>query len=256
MDRWILSLVFEFEGKGIILYVLITCFIAAFLAFLIGLERQLRGEAAGVRTHALLAIGCSLLMTISIWAIRVVDGTFNFAQGFVSDASVSYDTSRIAAAVVTGIGFLGGGVIIKDKFSVRGLSTASTLWICAAIGLACGSGFVMEALIATGVTLICLIVLGKVLDTIDDHSPSVIVIAERGYPIIAEVRDFSDQNGLSLRNVRILRYEEGKLYAKINFAQRTDKTLLQYVCEQFDKLPHIIEAEPTSMEVMTRFNLK
>ena len=133
MDKWILDLIFAFDGKGIILYVLITCVIACVLACFIGLERQLRGEAAGVRTHALLAIGCSLLMTISVYAIRIVDANLSFVPG---ELSISYDTSRIASGVVTGIGFLGGGVILKDRLNVRGLSTASTLWICAAIGLA------------------------------------------------------------------------------------------------------------------------
>ena len=136
MDKWILSLAFSGEGIGIVWYVLITGAIAGVLSFFIGLERQLRGEVAGVRTHALLAIGCSLLMTISFYAIHLVDKNAFFAD---DEIGISYDASRIAAGVVTGIGFLGGGVIIKDRLSVRGLSTASTLWICAAIGLASAS---------------------------------------------------------------------------------------------------------------------
>ena len=111
MDQWLLRLVNEWHGHGIYLYVLITTLFAGLISSVIGLERQLQGEAAGIRTHALIAVASSLLMTISIWAIRMADGTLDIEMGTVSD-NLNYDTSRIAAAAVTGIGFLGGGVII------------------------------------------------------------------------------------------------------------------------------------------------
>ncbi len=160
IDRQFLHLINEWHGNGILLYVLITTSIAGVLSALIGLERQLQGEAAGIRTHALIAIASSLLMTISIWAIRMAEGNMDIVLGTIN-TGLNYDTSRIAAAAVTGIGFLGGGVIIKERFSVRGLATAATLWICTSIGLACGSGFILGAIITTAIVLVVLVTFKK-----------------------------------------------------------------------------------------------
>ncbi len=126
-DRAISDLVYKFNGYGMLLYVVITTTIAAVLACLLGLERQLRGKTITIKTHVLLAVGCSLLMTVSIWAIGLADGSMDSASGVASASTLSYDTSRIAASVVSGIGFLGAGAIMKDKFSVHGLSTAAML---------------------------------------------------------------------------------------------------------------------------------
>ena len=84
IERWLLHLIYEYHGYGILLYVLITNSLAGVLSFCIGLERQLRGEPAGVRTHAILAMGSSLLMTISIWAIRMADGSIDIVMGTVN----------------------------------------------------------------------------------------------------------------------------------------------------------------------------
>lgn len=247
MDRALLHLVYAFGGYGILLYILVTTLIAGLLSFLIGLERQLRGEAAGIRTHALLSIGCSLLMTISVWAIRIADGSIEIAHGAMQeiDTSLNYDTSRIAAAVVTGIGFLGGGVIIKDKFDVKGLATAGKLWICAAIGLCCGAGFVMEAVIATAVTIFTLLLLGRLLAVIDSKCPSVTVHAKAGYPVVERMRDFAERNGMVFRFANIFACDDGGTKARITFAYRTDPMMLRYLCEQFSEDENILSAEPT-----------
>ena len=127
IDKWFLSLISSetLKGWGIVIYIFLSLTISAVLSFLIGLERYRKGENAGMRTHALLAVGCAFLMTISLFALDFFDMSDN----------QKYDISRIAAGTITGIGFLGAGVIIKDKFTVKGLSTATTLWICAAIGM-------------------------------------------------------------------------------------------------------------------------
>ena len=122
IDQFFIDLANGLDGWGMLIYVLVAALISAILSALIGLERYRKGENAGMRTHALLAVGCSFLMSISLWAIPMA--AFDAAK---------FDISRIAAATVSGVGFLGAGVIIKDKFTVKGLSTATTLWICAAI---------------------------------------------------------------------------------------------------------------------------
>ena len=98
------------------------------LGALIGLERDMHGRAAGLRTHLLVCMGASLFMIMSIVVAQMDGGEF------------TSDPGRIAAQIVTGIGFLGAGAILKEGFSVRGLTTASSLWIAAAVGMASGAG--------------------------------------------------------------------------------------------------------------------
>lgn len=101
---------------------------------MIGLERQLRHKMSGIVTNVLVAVGATLFMF--------------FGQTFPPDAS-----SRMAAQVISGMGFLGGGVIIRDGFSVRGINTAATLWCSAAVGLLCSGGYIWYAFIGTLVIL-------------------------------------------------------------------------------------------------------
>lgn len=110
---------------------IINIALALFLGMCIGLERQFRQRATGLRTNTLVALGAAIFMLI--------------ASRIGGDAS-----GRIASYIISGIGFLGAGVILKDGASVRGLNTAATLWCTAAIGAFCGLGYVYEPLIATG----------------------------------------------------------------------------------------------------------
>jgi putative Mg2+ transporter-C (MgtC) family protein len=115
--------------------VLLRLFVAAALGAAIGLERELRERQAGLRTHLVVSVGSALFTLVS-------------AYGF-TDFGVRVDPTRIAAQIVTGIGFLGAGAIIRQGLSVRGLTTAATLWLVAAIGMAAGAGFWEGALVAT-----------------------------------------------------------------------------------------------------------
>ena len=115
-----------------IVYLLI-CF---FLSFFIGIERQYRHRSVGLRTTILVAIGSYLFVSFSF-----------LLNGY------NIDVTRIAAQIVTGIGFLGAGVILKDGVKIRGLTTAATLWCTAAIGVLCASGFILEAISGTVIIL-------------------------------------------------------------------------------------------------------
>ena len=248
MDRELFNLIYAFDGNGILLYILITTLTAGLLSFFIGLERQLRGKAAGVRTHALLSIGCSLLMTISVWVIRIADGSVEILPGGVvgTGGMLNYDTSRIASAVVTGIGFIGGGVIFKEKFDVRGLTTAGTLWVCSAIGLACGAGFVCEAAIVTAVTLFTLFLLDQVVYLIERRCPSVMVEVKAGYPIVERVRDLAERNGMIFKEARVLSCDGNGTKVNILFAYRTKPQTLQYLCGQIAADPDVLSAALTT----------
>lgn len=114
----------------------------------VGFERESQNLPAGFRTHILVCVGATLIMMVS-------------AYGFTGALAEMADPSRIAASVVTGIGFLGAGTILRQRGSIRGLTTAASLWAVAAIGLAVGIGFYFGALLATLVVLISLLVLGR-----------------------------------------------------------------------------------------------
>src|SRR5687767_15424790 len=109
---------------------------------LIGLERSHRGRPAGFRTHALVCLASSLLMLITVYELHWIP------RG-AAHASVVLDPTRMAQGIMTGIGFLGAGAIIKEGFTVRGLTTAASIWITAAIGILTGIGFYFAALIGT-----------------------------------------------------------------------------------------------------------
>ncbi|HSS82118.1 MAG TPA: MgtC/SapB family protein [Gaiellaceae bacterium] len=119
--------------------------VAAGLGGAVGLERELRDREAGFRTHLLVSVGSCLFTLVS---------AYGFAE-FVSRGS-SIDPTRIAAQIVTGVGFLGAGAIIRQGFSVRGLTTAATLWVVAAIGMASGAGYYSAAVITTALVLFSL----------------------------------------------------------------------------------------------------
>jgi putative Mg2+ transporter-C (MgtC) family protein len=121
---------------------------ACLLGGVIGFEREIRDREAGIRTHLLVSLGSGLFTIVSAYGFH----EFLTQGGNV----VRADPSRIAAQIVTGIGFLGAGAIIREGLSVRGLTTAATLWVVAAIGMACGAGYYWPATAATGLTLVAL----------------------------------------------------------------------------------------------------
>jgi putative Mg2+ transporter-C (MgtC) family protein len=122
--------------------------VAAALGGAIGLERELREREAGLRTHLLVSVGSALFTIVSAYGFRA----FMESGGAVG----RIDPTRIAAQIVTGVGFLGAGAIIRQGLSVRGLTTAATLWLVSAIGMAAGAGYWAAALVATGGALISL----------------------------------------------------------------------------------------------------
>jgi putative Mg2+ transporter-C (MgtC) family protein len=122
--------------------------VAAALSGLVGLEREWRERAAGLRTHMLVGVGSALFTLISAYGFN------DFLIG--GSNVVRADPSRIAAQIVTGIGFLGAGAILRQGSSIRGLTTAATLWVVAAVGLASGAGYYSAALITTALVLLAL----------------------------------------------------------------------------------------------------
>lgn len=122
---------------------------ALVLGAVVGLERERGERTAGLRTHALVALGSCLIIIVSAFGFADILGTRN----------VVLDPSRIAAQVVSGVGFLGAGTILLRKEIVKGLTTAAAIWVVAAIGLACGAGLLVEAIVTTIFTIVILTLL-------------------------------------------------------------------------------------------------
>jgi len=127
---------------------------ACLLGGIIGYERDIHGRAAGLRTHILVSMGSALFMLISIYVYE------KYSTMSVNSV-LSIDPARIAAQIITGIGFLGAGVIINSGLDIRGLTTAGCIWVSAGIGMAVGIGYYSVAIISTLLSVFALIVMSK-----------------------------------------------------------------------------------------------
>ncbi|MBB6635426.1 MgtC/SapB family protein [Cohnella thailandensis] len=125
--------------------------LAAALGGAIGIEREWNNHAAGFRTHILVCLGAATIMLMSI---------YGFSQ-FVNEPNVQVDPARLAAQVISGIGFLGAGAILRNGSGIKGLTTAASIWTVAAIGLCVGAGFLTAAFLCTFLVLVSLYVLNK-----------------------------------------------------------------------------------------------
>lgn len=139
-------------------------FVAALLGGMIGFEREYRAKEAGLRTHFLVAMGSALFMIVSQYGFNAVLST-----------SITLDPSRVAAQVVSGIGFIGAGTIIFQKHVIKGLTTAAGLWVTSAIGLACGSGLYLLSVASTLLVLLCLETIFFILMRIGSRTISVTI---------------------------------------------------------------------------------
>lgn len=132
------------NGWGNLIFIFISMILCVILVGIIGYQREVQGHNAGFRTHILVGLGSCLIMILSLYSI-----------GYSAD---KFETMRLAASIPPGIGFIGAGVIIKTRTSIKGLTTAATLWMSMAIGLACGSGNLVIAVLGSIFAYLCLFV--------------------------------------------------------------------------------------------------
>ncbi len=161
---------------------------------LLGLEREIHGRPAGLRTHLLVSLGAAAFMMMSPVISRM---NLDF-QG---------DPGRIAAQIVTGIGFLGAGAIVKEGVNIHGLTTAACLWVAAAIGMACGAGLFTEAILITILAITALVLLPYVEIIFKKHSYRVLEIT---FPLEADVS--SILNVVKAKNIRVIRCDQDRDY--------------------------------------------
>ena len=201
----------------------IRLLVATALGALIGIEREYHAKEAGVRTHLLVALGACLFMILSIYGFDLMLGRDH----------VSFDPSRIASQVVTGIGFIGAGTIILQKQMVRGLTTAAGLWVTAAIGLACGTGMYVIAVVTTVIALASLGLINVFLPYVSQCDRRITFLVE-DYGVLTDVlenlrhekitvlnyemhKDAEENNGKMLVSleIRMQRYDNVKAVASI-----------------------------------------
>jgi putative Mg2+ transporter-C (MgtC) family protein len=173
---------------------------------LIGLERSYRGRPAGFRTHTLVCLASSLLMLVTVYE----------SQWFAASGSarVVVDPTRMAQGIMTGIGFLGAGVIMKDGLSVRGLTTAASIWITAAIGILVGIGFYLPAALASILTLGTLSVFRWIERRMPTEQYAVFSVRfENGHTMDEDgLRALVAAHGISIANLNYRLREEGKQF--------------------------------------------
>jgi putative Mg2+ transporter-C (MgtC) family protein len=132
---------------------LLSIILAVVFGAMIGIERELHGKAAGLRTNILICLGAAVFTIISRQMATGAEGSF----------------TRIAAQIVTGVGFLGAGAIIQDRGGVHGLTTAATIWLVASIGVACGARFYQLAFVTTVIAIIVLLGLAKLARPLEQY---------------------------------------------------------------------------------------
>ena len=171
----------------VLLEQLVYLMTAAGLGSLIGLEREVHGQPAGLRTHMILSTGAALAAILSI----------SYSQ-FLSNPELPSDPGRIVAQVVSGVGFLGAGAIMKMGVTVKGLTTASSLWTTAIVGIACGSGYLELGAITTGLVFVILTIINRiekaVLTTYKTHTLKITLDDRPG--IIKDVKSRLSERGV------------------------------------------------------------
>lgn len=215
----------------------IKLFISFFLGSIIGIERQTRRQTAGLRTFALICIASTAAMLLSIW---IPQSYPHFLNG---------DPGRIAAQILTGIGFLGAGAIIQSRGSVYGLTTAASIWVVAIIGMCVGAGLYFPAVILTLLSLFVLIVLER-LDKRRATSGEIKLLTihfEITNPNIESVKKILHQTSIYLFNISIkkdFKKETSSIILKVQVSQRTSIDAL------FDKICQLENVTQVNLDVV------
>lgn len=170
---------------GNLILIFLSLLLSTICSGVIGYQREVNGHAAGLRTHILISVGSSLIMILSIYGIG---------------GEVTRDPMRLAAAGVTGIGFLGSGVIIKNGVTVKGLTTSATIWITMAIGMACGAGFFTVSIITTIIALISLIFFQYVEGWLAKSRTNILIVMPAEKPFMKELFELLEKYEISYKD--------------------------------------------------------
>ena len=209
---------------------ILRLFVAGILGAVVGLDREYRAKEAGYRTHFLVSLGSALIMVVSQYGF----------QDVILENSVSLDPSRVAAQVVSGIGFIGAGTIIIQKQFVRGLTTAAGIWATAGIGLAVGSGMYRLGIAATLLTLAGLELLSVIFKSIGMRS-SLVVFSTSDKEAINRIARVIYEKGFLLvsYDMKRLGHQEKDEYVVsivLKARKNTEESPLLLLMEQFPEV--------------------
>lgn len=202
--------------------------VAFVLGAIIGLDRTYRAKDAGFRTHILVSVGSALMMIISQYGF----------EDFVGDDAVRYDPARIAAQVVSGIGFIGAGTIILQKHIVRGLTTAAGLWATAGIGLAVGSGMYSIGIVTAVLTLLGLELFPFIFKKIGIHTLSI----QYSTSLYSNIKSINDE--VSCSNGRLISYSAEKFGSDTNPSYRVNIVIRSINSETESHIINYIQQQP------------
>ena len=171
----------------------IRILLAGICGAVIGFERRKRFKDAGIRTHLILSIGCAVIMIISKYAFSDV---------------IDYDASRVASNIITGVGFLGAGVIFVKSGSVRGLTTAAGIWTTAAIGMAIGAGFYLLGIAVSIILVLIQLLLYRLVPALESIEVAELLIkAKRTPDILDTIKKELDKNNIFINTMKIKKHE-------------------------------------------------
>jgi putative Mg2+ transporter-C (MgtC) family protein len=202
---------------------------------LIGLERSFHGRPAGFRTHSLVCVASSLLMLVTVYQ--------NEWMTQVAIDAIRTDPTRMAQGIMTGIGFLGAGVIFKEGLTVRGLTTAASIWVTAAIGILVGIGFWVPAVLGTIAALAVL----SVFRVIENRLPSEFYahhhLRFKREAVIPEdkLRDLIKARGFTIANLSTRLIGEGKIVEYRMVIRSRDRANAQLLSQHLLSLPEVVE---------------
>ncbi len=212
---------------------IVRIILSCVLGGLIGLERESLNKSAGFRTHILVCVGSALIMIVSQEIY------------YMFQSKVALDPGRIAAQVVSGIGFLGAGTIMREGATVKGLTTAASLWVVAGVGLAVGSGLYFPALATTGVVFIALIYLGKV----EHLMTGVINMAVLGVTVqnrpgqLGRIGSFLGEQGILILNIQMKQTrDDNKVMFQIDIKTPNDMNMNEIIYQLSD-IPGVYQVE-------------
>jgi len=201
----------------------------------IGLERSLRGRPAGFRTHALVCVASSLLMIVAVYQ--------NEWMTEVTVEAIRTDPTRLAQGIMTGIGFLGAGVIFKEGLTVRGLTTAASIWITASIGILVGIGFWFPAIVGTLATLVILsafrFIEGKL--PVEFYAHHHVRFKREAVMGEDELRELVGNHGFSIANLHSRLINGGDYFEYRMVIRSRDRASAEALSQHLLALPHVIE---------------
>lgn len=213
--------------------IVVRLLIALVLSGIIGFEREWNNHSAGFRTHILVGVGSCLMMLLSLY------GFLHFLETY---DNVRFDPARIPSYVISGIGFLGAGTIIVYGGTIRGLTTAASIWAVAGVGLVVGAGMYGPAIVATLIILISLVLLNNLENIFHSKKKHVqIQIVAQDTLKMSELMEIIEVHGVKIENVEVEKMERNlrKLYIKINNMQNNELLVLFEAITKLDSVNNV-----------------